>query len=37
MKSGAVEVEMTGHLSDFKDAILIKKEEIEKINDSIKV
>lgn len=37
MKSGFVEVETTGHLEDFKDAVLIKQEDIEVINSQIRV
>lgn len=37
MKSGLIEIEMTGHLEDFKEAVLIKQDEIEAINKQIQV
>ncbi|XP_077284418.1 cilia- and flagella-associated protein 43 [Arctopsyche grandis] len=36
VKSGLVEIDMTGHLKDFDEAILTKQEEIEAINKQIR-
>jgi hypothetical protein len=37
MKQGLVEIITTGLISDFDDAILITREEVESVNELIKV
>jgi hypothetical protein len=37
MKQGLVEITMTGLISDFDDAILITREQVESVNEMVKV
>jgi hypothetical protein len=37
MKQGLVEITTTGLISDFDDAILITREEVESVNELVKV
>jgi hypothetical protein len=37
MKQGLVEITTTGLISDFDDAILITREEVENLNELVKV
>jgi hypothetical protein len=37
MKQGLVEITTTGSISDFDDAILITREQVESVNEMVKV
>lgn len=37
MKQGLVEITITGLISDFEDAILLTHEEVESVNELVKV